>query len=89
MIVDFKITSWVRISLPDRMTIAQREKIIAGIKDGSIDNPTPIENEVYGAQFSPVDDSTEYMLVKENDGNATVEAFEGTDDIEPIATNII
>ena len=72
--IDFKVTSWERIRIPEDKVADAIEKI----KDGTISNAGEA---MVGLGIDtgpePVDDTCEQMSLSENEGNATIEVYEG------------
>jgi hypothetical protein len=75
--VDFKITTWERVSVPDD----QLESIIEQIKSGEITNSSDLICECEDATFEgTIDDTQEQMTPSENDGQCTIDVFNDSGD---------
>lgn len=74
MYVDFKITCWERVSIPEE----RKEEIIEKIKNGTISTANDLfeeyEDEVH--LEGVIAETEEYMIPEENDGQATIEIGE-------------
>jgi hypothetical protein len=69
---DFKITTWERVTVPKEF----EEKVLDGIKDGSITSAEDIFNLDIDADCNKLDDVDEQMTVDENGGCATIDVLE-------------
>jgi hypothetical protein len=80
--IDFKITTWERVSVPDD----QLDEIIEQIKNGEINSSSDLCDECEDASFEgTIDETAEQMSPSENDGQSTIEAFK--DDGESVYDN--
>ena len=77
---DFKITTWERVKVGKE----DEQKILDGIKDGSITCAGDICNMDLNADCQKLDEVDEQMSVEENGGCPTIEIL---DDGETIYTN--
>lgn len=79
MHIDFKVTNWERIEVPDEL----QEKILAGLKAGTIQSLEDIANLVEEDDLVDYEQSVSYdslncieqMTPEENGGCATIEAY--------------
>ena len=78
MFIDFKITTWERVQVPNEC----KAEVLEGIKDGTITSTNDI---FYVAEklkppldvdWRYLDNSSEYMALEENDQQCTVQAIE-------------
>jgi len=80
MHIDFKISTWERVEIPEEY----EEEIRAKIKDGSITSANQVFNYETGdgiiadLQCNKLDDTDEQLSVEENGGNSTIEVWEKT-----------
>ncbi len=92
MYVDFKVTTWERVELPDNLTEKEKTHIINGIKIEKITSSNnlidTLEDMKKSGEYSVIVEAEEQMTVKENNGCATIEFFEEKGTIIPIVTNI-
>ncbi len=77
--LDFKITMWKRIHIPDDKV----QEVIEELKNGSCDAPYDLlEKEgFYFDQAGPDEECEEPMLVEENEGSSTQELWDSTGNI--------
>lgn len=74
MHVDFKITAWERVQIPEEM----EEEVLKGLKDGTIQNSNDLFElvEAKGGSYDGIIAETEeQILPSENDGQPTIEFF--------------
>jgi hypothetical protein len=76
MHIDFKITGWERVEIPEEM----EEEVLSKIKDGTITTANdifalPNANPDGSLRCDMLPDVTESMSVEENGGASTIEAF--------------
>lgn len=71
--LDFKITSWKRIHIPDHLV----ESVIQQLKDGDCDAPYDLveEDEMYFNPGGPDEECEEPLTVEENGGASTQEIY--------------
>jgi hypothetical protein len=74
---DFKITTWERVTVSEK----HEEKVLQGIKDGTITSAYQIFDIVDGAECKKLDDTDEQLSVEENGGSSTIEVLDGGDTI--------
>lgn len=73
MHVDFKITTWERVEIPEGM----EEQVLKAIKEGKIVSANDIWNEAYHEELDCIKlDIEEQMTVEENGGASTIEVIE-------------
>ena len=77
---DFKITTWERVKVKKE----NEQKVLDGIKDGSITCANDIFTIDSNADAQPLHEVDEQMTVKENGGSPTIEVLS---DDETIFTN--
>ena len=78
--VDFKITNWERVEIPnDKLAIA-----IERIKNGTCTQASDLMD--IGSYEGVVEDTGEQMFVEENNGYATIDVFD--ENGEPVFDNI-
>ena len=78
MHIDFKITTWERIELPE----SEKEQILDKVKKGEFTSALDISNDIFGehdVECNHMIEVDEQMTVEENGGQSTIEAFEGND----------
>jgi hypothetical protein len=75
MKVDFKITTWESVSIPDE----RKDEVIEAIKNGEVENANDLIEKFDGvAAYEGIDDEvSSQMLVEENGGCSTIEVFLG------------
>ena len=72
MVVDFKITTWERVSVPQEMV----QEVINAIESGEIRNSTDLLDLFEEVTFEGIlEETSEQMLIEENDGQATIEVI--------------
>ena len=71
--VDFKITTWERVSVPAE----KMDEVIEGIKNGTISDSSDLLNVIEGCLFEGVvdDSSSEQMSPDENGGMNTIDVL--------------
>ena len=76
---DFKITSWVRASIPEE----DEKRILKLIESGKICNVFDLMDELSNTSYhiKPLQDTWEEMTVEENGGASTIEVYDGDGDI--------
>ena len=81
--LDFKVTSWKRIHVPDELI----EEVKIKLSNGDVDTPYDLleEKGYYSLDMGVDEQCEEPMTVEENDGACTQEIF--TDDGERIWSN--
>ena len=79
MHVDFKVTTWERVELPDSLTEEQSESILDRIKSGIISTSNDLVEEVENlgkdTDYSIIPETEEQLSVEENGGSSTLEVF--------------
>jgi len=89
MHVDFKVTTWERLTL-DTDTLSPNDiaEIKRKIKDGIIRTSCDLIEEVGSSQeCETLYEVEEQMTVISNEGEATIEFFEHSSEVEPTLTN--
>lgn len=79
MYIDFKITTWERVYVPDE----QKDNVLELLKNKTIESSNDMYNELDAEQLSleKLDEVEEQMTVEENGGMSTIEAFEDDGEI--------
>ena len=81
MHVDFKITTWERVEIPED----NKAEVLEAIKSGKVSTANDIFDQFPNLDIScnKMDDVDEQMSPEENGGSSTIEVFEekGADDI--------
>jgi len=78
--VDFKITNWERVEIPDD----KLQEVIERIKNGTCTQASHLMD--IGSYEGVVEDTGEQMFVEENNGYATIDVFD--ENGEPIFDNV-
>ena len=77
MKVDFKVTTWERVEVPEE----HKESVLEAIKSGEISTAQDIFNFLVdddgGLSCHKLDETDEQMTVDENGGNSTIEVLDG------------
>ena len=72
MVVDFKITTWERVSVPQEM----EKQVIDAIESGEVRSSTDLLDLFEEVTFEGImEETSEQMLIEENDGQATIEVI--------------
>jgi len=71
--VDFKITTWERVTINDD----QKDMVLAKLKSGEISSANDMVNDEIGHYEGKLDDVDEQMNPEENGGCSTIEFIEG------------
>jgi hypothetical protein len=76
MHVDFKITTWERVFIPE----SDREKVLELLKSKTVESAEDLFNELDADDLirEEVEEVSIQMTVEENDGNSTIEMYEET-----------
>lgn len=71
--LDFKVTSWKRIHIPDEKV----EEVIQKLKEGDCDTPYDLADEtgIYFDTSLPFEECEEPLTIEENGGGSTQELF--------------
>lgn len=72
MNIDFKITTWERVTVP----IEHEKKVLKAIKKSKITCSNDIFDIIDNINIELLDEVTEQMTVKENEGNSTIEVMD-------------
>ena len=81
MHVDFKVTAWERVQIPEE----KKEEVLKGLKDGTIATANDLVEFVgEGGNYDGVIAETEeQMVTSENDGQPTIEFHNERGQIKP------
>lgn len=88
MDIDFKITAWERVVVPEHL----EDKVLEKIKDGSLRTANEVciylaNLDIYGKYEGILEDTIISMSIEENNGNPTIEVI--GDEGEYIFNNVI
>jgi len=81
MHVDFKVTAWERVQIPEEM----QEDVLKGLKDGTIATANDLVEFVgeKGNYDGVIAESEEQMVISENDGQPTIEFHKERGQVKP------
>ena len=75
MYIDFKITNWERIEIPEHL----KDKVLTALKDKKIQTAWDIHEFIHYGEKEELTfeclECSEYMTPKENGGQSTIEAY--------------
>ena len=76
MHVDFKITTWERVFIPE----SDKERVLELLKSKTVESAEDLFNELDADDLirEELEDVSIQMTVEENDGNSTIEMYEET-----------
>lgn len=72
MHVDFKITTWERIEIPEE----HQSEVLDKIKKGIISIPQDVCEEIGHDETEMLNDYKEEITIEENDGQRTIEVYD-------------